>query len=322
MPSITPEHLALDRARNAKHLVKIYQSPKNAAQQERFQHHLHQSLVDRSVGVHWSIAEDISCVDDPRQSVRDFMTRNHPHIKPRTVASWARQFALFVDDIQVGDDIILGQGACDGRHDKVLLVAKVASTCYFDNRTQWEDNDHLGPFHRRKLVDIVKLPSGTSLATPGSGRLCTVAKKPQTGWGVTYVLNDKIELDKADRFDDIADEVEDGGDSYTAIRMLRRGLAIRERVLGNHEDTAMSHDLIGGALERQGDLFGALDEFRKCLSIREELWGKDDPRTDELNLRETIVELENACSDAESFHTYLSNAIEVTPDQEMVTDAI
>lgn len=170
------------RVESCKYGVKIYSNGRGLEEQTE------KSLYDSSVGVHWSVYENITREDSEKtiKAFKEFNQRAHPGQKPRSVDTNARQMAVFQHEIKNGDDIILGVGSCDGKKD--FWVARVVTNCYFDNREIWVNTPpgsiKMGPFHRRKLDNIVRLPSGTSLSTPGTFRLKTVGIRPTTGWGI------------------------------------------------------------------------------------------------------------------------------------------
>lgn len=204
MATLTAQEQAIQRAQAATHLVKLHS---NGAD---FHKYRQLSLDDMSMGVHWNLTQDMSSIgplSDTKATLKRYFSGKGVEISAGKLASLARQLHMF-QSLPIGSDVILGQGNCDGKVDsqsptghKVLYVAKVTTGCYFDNRDMWSGSgrggawktqdelqqEKVGPFHRRKLSQIVMLPAGTSLSNPGAGIRATVANRPKGGWGVQHV---------------------------------------------------------------------------------------------------------------------------------------
>ena len=65
-----------------------------------------------------------------------------------------------------------------------------------------------------------------------------------------------------------------------AVKNSRKALALREKLLGFHQDTARSHILLSDALvELQNDFESALKELEKAFEIQKEVLGENHSST-------------------------------------------
>lgn len=64
-----------------------------------------------------------------------------------------------------------------------------------------------------------------------------------------------------------------------AVEISREALALRERLLGVHRDTARSHVLLSDALCLQNNFELALAELEQAFEIQKEVLGEDDDST-------------------------------------------
>lgn len=77
-----------------------------------------------------------------------------------------------------------------------------------------------------------------------------------------------------------SDLLADDGRHDEAVPIVRRVLAIRERVLGeNHRDTAYTLNQLAWSLEREGDYAAAEPYSRRALAVRERVLGNDHAHT-------------------------------------------
>ena len=131
-----------------------------------------------SIGIHYSICEDITGLG----TLEDLGGRLYPDGSHRCAL---RQIHNFVNELKEGDPIIIGQGNCDGRDGKRLLIGTIASDAYFDRRDRWIfDREGVEGFYiRRKVRDIVELPAGSKLENLRV-RIQTLTKQEGGSFGV------------------------------------------------------------------------------------------------------------------------------------------
>ena len=163
----------LDRCDRAKWCIKAHKNKFNRRNRRDFTYFCDKSVEDKSIGIHYSIDTDITGLGtlvEIQERLRENPMRNSEgEIIERKMGS-LRQIHNFVNVLNEGDTVIIGQGNCDGRGGKRLLVATIASGAYFDDRDIWSDrspsNDEerdTGVYTRRKIRDIVELPAGSRL---------------------------------------------------------------------------------------------------------------------------------------------------------------
>ena len=156
------------RAQNAQHMVKWYKN-KNKTE---FQENQTKCEKDRSVGIHYDLECDYS---DGREIDENDVALQHLETPQKRLIR--RNLTRKFMDINVGDDIILGRGNCDGTGDKRLWVATVSTNCYFEPHSKWK-----GYYHRIRLSNIEILPSGSKLKKTVRRGVLT---RPTEGWGIT-----------------------------------------------------------------------------------------------------------------------------------------
>lgn len=76
-----------------------------------------------------------------------------------------------------------------------------------------------------------------------------------------------------------------------AVKNSRKALALREKLLGFHQDTARSHILLSDALvELQNDFESALKELEKAFEIQKEVLGENHSSTKDTQAKMMRIE--------------------------------
>ena len=168
------------RCDNVKWCMKAHENSKD------FNSFYDLSKKDMSIGIHYSICEDITHLKT-LDEISDKLKIDGRSLKQIT------QINNFINEINVGDTIIIGQGKCDGKEDKNsptgykrLFVATVATNAYFDKRDIWSNGDlSVGVYTRRKVKDIVELPAGSKLEGLRE-KFVTLSKQECGSFGIVF----------------------------------------------------------------------------------------------------------------------------------------
>ena len=182
----------------AKWLIKFVSSK----DQRQFDQVERACITDKSIGIHYSITTPI--FGQTSQAVRQELFKNYENMGYRDtekgvewLSNWNtkkyyKQVHDFINNIKVGDQVILGCGA-----HKALYVAEVAGDSFFTNEECWAlqpaitgnppqssaiTGHQVGNFIRRRLKNIRKLPENTKWEKKCMN---TIKKRPSEGWGLT-----------------------------------------------------------------------------------------------------------------------------------------
>ena len=167
------------RSGEAEWCIKAHKNRKSSGRFEpSFNEICDRCIEDGSIGIHYSLCEDITGL----RTLEELGGRLYPDGAHRCAL---RQIHNFVNELKKGDTIIIGQGNCDGRDGKRLLIATIASDAYFDRGDMWKyDKGGVEGFYtRRKIIDIVELPEGSRLENLKM-KIHTLTKQERGSFGV------------------------------------------------------------------------------------------------------------------------------------------